>query len=386
MSARVIFHIDLNAFYATAAQIEDPSLKGKPVAICRNSRGAVVTTASYEARAFGVKSAMPLAVALQKCPELVVVDPDFSLYRRFSDQFIEYIKTISPIVEVLSIDECFVDVTKQIKQFKRPLDLAVKIQNDLKEIHQLSCSIGVAPNRFLAKMASDFKKPMGISVLRKREVKQKLWPLSIESFYGIGKVTQAKLKDIGIYTIGDLACCDTHKLEPILHNQTHTLKERANGNDSSILETDTEVKSISASNSLFSGVTDYEELISVLYEQCQDIHNKCKKHELMGQTLTVSVGFNQEKSTSTSKRYESGLYHLDDIYEGALTLFDGYDLDEMVTFVSTGLNNLIPYVEEDEIFNLFNYNNVDHSVSDIITKINSLFDTDVVKKASDEND
>jgi hypothetical protein len=100
----------------------------------------------------------------------------------------------------------------------------------------------------------------------------------------------------------------------------------------------------------------------------------------------VSVGFNQEKSTSTSKRYESGLYHLNDIYEGALTLFDGYDLDEMVTFVSTGLNNLIPYVEEDEIFNLFNYNNADHSVSDIITKINSLFDTDVVKKASDEND
>lgn len=386
MSAKVLFHIDLNAFYASAAQIQDPSLIGKPIVVCRNSRSAVVTTASYEARTFGIHSAMPLAIALQKCPDLVVVEPDFSLYRSISDQFIEYLKTVTPFVEVLSIDECYMDVTEVIKNYEKPLDLAFTIQNELKEKYNLSSSIGVAPNRFLAKMASDFKKPMGITVLRKREIKQKLWPLPIESFYGIGKVTQGKLKEIGIQTIGDLATTPAIQLEPILQNQTLVILGRAHGEDSSDLETNLEVKSISASNSLFSGVRDYEELVSILYAQCEDIHAKCKKHQLMGQTLTVGVGFNQEKSTSTSKRYESGIYNLETLYEGALTLFDGFDLDQMVTFVSTGLHNLIPLVEEDEIFNLFNYDNKPHSVGDIITKINSLFESNVVKKASDSND
>lgn len=386
MSARVIFHIDLNAFYATAAQTQDESLKGKPVAICRNSRGAVVTTASYEAREYGVNSAMPLAIALQKCPQLIVVEPDFRLYRQISDLFVDYLRTISPLVEVLSIDECYVDVTEQIKKYAKPLDLAIKIQDELLKKYELSCSIGVAPNRFLAKMASDFKKPMGISVLRKREVKQKLWPLPIESFYGIGQVTQSKLKKLNIKTIGDLANTSQHLLEPILQNQTHAILQRAHGNDSAELETDQEVKSISASNSLFSGVTDYEELVSILYEQCEDIAKKCQKNQLMGQTLTVAVGFNQEKSTSTSKRYEEGLYVLEAIYQGALTLFDGYDLDQMVTYVSTGLHNLIPLVEEDEVYNLFNYQDASHSVDDIITKLNTYLKDDVLKRASDNND
>ena len=244
MNPKVLFHIDLNAFYASVAQNNDPSLIGKPLVVSRNKSGSVVTTASYEARAYGVHSAMPLAIAQQKVRHLVVVEPDFKEYRRVSTLFIDYLRTITPLVEVLSIDECYIDVTQQIKEFEKPLDLAFKIQRELKEKYNLSCSIGVAPNRFLAKMASDFKKPMGISVLRKREVKRKLWPLPIEDFYGIGKVTQEKLKKINIKTIGDLVNTDKHLLEPILHNQMDSILDKAHGIDSAELEIDADVKSI----------------------------------------------------------------------------------------------------------------------------------------------
>lgn len=385
MSAKVLFHIDLNAFYASVAVNEDPSLKGKPVVITRNRTGSVITTASYEARAFGIHSAMPLAIALQKHPHLVVVEPDFEAYHRVSEQFINYIKTISPQVEVLSIDECFVDVTQQIKEYSRPLDLAYKIQKELLEKYNLSCSIGVAPNRFLAKMASDFKKPLGITVLRIREVKQKLWPLKIESFYGIGKVTQSKLKEINIHTIGDLANADQKLLEPILGNQLESTLDKAHGKDSAELEIDADVKSISASNSLVRGVEDYQELVDILFSQCEDIVAKLNKGGLMGLTLSVSLGVNKEKSTSKSTRHEGGFSTLEGIYQSALLLLDQFDVDQNVTYLSTGLSHLKTN-EEDEVYNLFNYDQKEHSVSDIISKINNLFDKDVLKKASQSDD
>lgn len=385
MSAKVIFHIDLNAFYASVAQNQDPNLIGKPLVVSKNRTGAVVTTASYEAREKGIHSAMPLSIALSKEPNLIVVEPDFQEYARMSELFINYIKTISPLVEVLSIDECYVDVTKEIVKYEKPLDLAYKIQSDLKQLYNLSCSIGVAPNRFLAKMASDFMKPMGISVLRKREVKRKLWPLPIEDFYGIGKVTQNKLKSIGVKTIGDLVTIDFEKLETILGNQTQAIIDRANGHDSDVLEIESEVKSISASNSLLQGINDYQELNQILFSQCEDIVDKINKHQLIGLTLSVGVAINQQRLTSKSMRNEGGFSRLDQIYQSALLLLDQFDLDQTVTHLSTSLSNLKAF-EEDEIYNLFNYQQQDHSVNDIIEKINTYFDKGVLKKASQTHD
>lgn len=383
MSPRVLFHIDLNAFYASVAQNNDPNLIGKPLVVSRNKSGSVVTTASYEARAYGIHSAMPLAIAQQKYRHLVVVEPDFKEYRRVSNLFVNYLRTITPLVEVLSIDECYMDVTQQIKQFDKPLDLAFKIQRDLKEKYNLSCSIGVAPNRFLAKMASDFKKPMGITVLRKREVKRKLWPLPIEDFYGIGKVTQEKLKRLNIKTIGDLVTTDKKFLEPILHNQMDSILDKAHGIDTAELEIDADVKSISASNSLLKGVDDYQEIHSIIFTQCEDIVEKLVKNNFMGLTLSVTVGFNQEKPTSKSQRNEGGFSTLEQLYQSALLLFDQFEFNDSVTFLGVALNNL-KTIEEDEIYNLFNYDQKEHSVNEIIHKINDLFDSPILRKASEE--
>lgn len=182
--ARVILHIDLNSFFASAEILKHPEYADKPIVVAGLSRRSVVSTANYIAREFGVHSAMPLHQALSLCPELVVLEGDYGLYEELSSKFFKLIKTFTPFVEPASIDECYADVTDIIKHYKRPLDLVWKIQQEVYKQLKLPCSIGVAPNKFLAKMASDMRKPMGITILRKQEIKRKLWPLPITEMQG----------------------------------------------------------------------------------------------------------------------------------------------------------------------------------------------------------
>ena len=206
MMMQVIFHIDLNAFYASAEISRNPSLKGKPVVISGKSKRSIITTASYEARKYGIHSAMPLFQAKQLCKDLIILPADFELYHRLSNEFFTIIASYSEILEVASIDECYLDVTAIIQEKKiHPVVLAKDIQTKVYEQLNLQCSIGISPNKFLAKMASDMKKPMGITVLTRNNLKEVMWPLDIKDMFGIGKKTQPKLRAVGINTIGDLA-------------------------------------------------------------------------------------------------------------------------------------------------------------------------------------
>ena len=200
---QIIFHIDLNAFYASAEMANDSSLEGKPLVISGNNRRAIVSTASYEARKYGIHSAMPLFQAKQLCKNLIIKPVNFDLYRRLSSQFFELISTYSPLLEIASIDECYVDFSNYIIEHNiHPYKLAKIIQNDVLNTLKLKCSIGIAPNKFMAKMASDMKKPMGITILNKSNYKQLLWPLDVSEMFGIGKKTAPKLKEMGILTGG----------------------------------------------------------------------------------------------------------------------------------------------------------------------------------------
>ena len=208
---QIIFHIDLNAFYASAEMANDSSLEGKPLVISGNNRRAIVSTASYEARKYGIHSAMPLFQAKQLCKNLIIKPVNFDLYRRLSSQFFELISTYSPLLEIASIDECYVDFSNYIIEHNiHPYKLAKIIQNDVLNTLKLKCSIGIAPNKFMAKMASDMKKPMGITILNKSNYKQLLWPLDVSEMFGIGKKTAPKLKEMGILTIGDVANYDNY--------------------------------------------------------------------------------------------------------------------------------------------------------------------------------
>lgn len=375
---KVIFHVDLNAFFASASQLCHPSYCNKPLVVCRNSRGAVVTTASYEARAFGINSAMPLANAKVLCPQLVVVEPDFSHYQRLSEQFKQVLLEFSPLVEKASIDECFIDVTEKIKEFQKPLDLAVLIQNTIKQRLSLPCSIGVGPSKFLAKMASDMRKPMGITVLRKREIKTKLWPLPIEHMLGVGKVSQARLKRVGIKTIGDFANVDLNQLIKGVEPSLLQLQQKALGNDSGQVVVEHVVKSISASNSIFEGIADYQSVCDLIYQQCQDIEAKRARHLLKATTLTMTISFDKAKTNSYSQSQADGFDNFQDIYQTALWLFDQVSQSGYVTYLGFSLNHLSA-LETDKLVTLFNYQQAE-SIDEVIDKINHLFDSQVLRK------
>lgn len=379
--AKVILHIDLNAFFASAMQIKYPHLIGKPLAVCSNARGSVVTTASYEARAYGVKSAMPLAIAKQKCPDLEVVGTDFEWFNNLSLQFVNLLKTYTPLVEKASIDECYLDVTQKIKTYKKPLNLVVEIQQDIKESLGLQCSIGLAPNKFLAKMASDMRKPNGITILRKREIQQKLWPLPVGSMVYVGQKMTAKLKKAEIHTIGDLANSNLQDLIPLLGNQAYIVHQRAWGEDQDPVVVEHDVKSISASQSLYDPIMEYDEVSLLIKTLVDDIAAKCKKNQISGKTLTLSLKLEDGTILTKSKRNDEGYSIATELYQVGMLLFDLVDQQEPIKFISISLMNL-EQQEYDAIYNLFSMNSI-NDVDDIIKTTNNLLGKNVLIKANE---
>lgn len=243
--SRVYFHIDLNAFYASCEELLDPSLKGKPLVVGGKSRRSVISTANYEARKYGIHSAMPIQQAEKLCKDLVVVNGHYAFYSDMSHQFMQIIHSYTDLVEKASIDECYADMTDVICRYPKPLDVAFEIQRRVLEETGLRCSIGIGPNMFLAKMASDMKKPMGITVLRIRDVPEKMWPLPIKEMQGIGKRTVPLMEDLNIHTIKDLATYqDLNALKPVLGKNIENMIKRANGYDDRTLMTEYDSKSM----------------------------------------------------------------------------------------------------------------------------------------------
>lgn len=300
--AKVLFHIDLNAFFASAEELRHPELKNKPLAIGSNSARGVLSTCNYAAREYGVHSAMPSYQAKQLCPDLVILDADHKYYRSLSNQFFAYLKQYTGKIEVLSIDECFMDVTMIISKYPRPLDLAVQIQQGVLQKLGLKCSIGVAPTRFLAKMASDLRKPMGISVIRKRDIESKLYPLDVGACFGIGKKTVGKLKEVGINTIGDLANPEHEDLaQSVLKNAWPEIQERIMGRSSDELIYSSTRKSVSHSKTYSTDVYTIDEVIVRSSELVKELSAAMQKQQIKGSVFSMifrdSQFNNQVRST-----------------------------------------------------------------------------------------
>ena len=267
--ARVLFHIDLNAFFASAEELRHPEYKGKPLAVGSLSNRGVIATANYEARNFGVHSAMPTVLAKEKCPELILLPGDHDYYHELSRKFFSYLRTYSLQLEPVSIDECFLDVTETIKKYPRPMDLAVDIQQGVLQELGLRCSIGVAPNRFLAKMASDMQKPMGLTILRKSEIARKLWPLEISKMQGVGVKSLPRFEEMGIHTIGDLAAPENEeKILKRFGKSGWKLIRRARGEASDQLCVSTSRKSVSISTTVEKDLYTLEEVLQLVDELC----------------------------------------------------------------------------------------------------------------------
>lgn len=339
--SRVYFHIDLNAFFASCEELLDPSLKGKPLVVGGKSRRSVISTANYEARKYGIHSAMPMQQAVKLCKDLVIVNGHYAFYSDMSHQFMQIIHSYTDLVEKASIDECYADMTDVICRYPKPLDVAFEIQRRVLEETGLRCSIGIGPNMFLAKMASDMKKPMGITVLRIRDVPEKMWPLPIKEMQGIGKRTVPLMEDLNIHTIKDLATYqDLNALKPVLGKNIENMIKRANGYDDRTLMTEYDSKSMGISETLLEDVTDYDELRGLIRTLCRRLSKRLKEAHKAGYHVSMRICYYDFRNANKSKKLSAPIWTSDDLFVQAMILFDSsYEEEEAVRLIGVSVSD-----------------------------------------------
>ena len=353
---RVIFHVDMNSFYASVEMAYNPSLKGKPLAIAGNpeERRGIIVTSSYEARAKGVKTTMPLFQAKKLCPDLLVLKPNFDRYREASKAMFKIMADITDKVEPVSIDEGYLDITDCEAQ-GNPLEIAQNLQQRLLDELDLPCSIGIAPNKFLAKMASDMKKPLGITVLRKRELAEVLWPLDVGEMHGIGAKTKEKLNQIDIYTIGDLARADEMVLKRVLGINGVRLIKRANGEDHRPVDPDSvfDFKSVGNSETLRQDTTDETILLSLLRKLSNKVSTRLKRKAYIGETVQLMIRYYDRKTITRSVTVHRPIEQAEAIYGLATQLFETHWNGDAIRLLGVTVQGLVEkkyYVEQLDIF------------------------------------
>lgn len=338
---KYIFHVDLNAFYAVAEQIKNPELEGKPVAIAGKRRRGIITTATYEARDYGVKSAMSVSEALKLCPDLIVVPGKHSYYSDLSKVFVDFLKTYTDQVEQVSIDECYLDLSEKIKEYEKPLDLAIEIRDKLYEKHKLKCSIGVSVNRFLAKMASDMHKPMGVTLIRENEIENIIHTIDIAKMHGIGKKTAPILKSKSIHVIGDLLNPDKYSIiKVILGKNTDATLDKIQGIGNDKIDLDDSIKSVGNSSTFLESVTDYDIISDKFRSLAESVARRLKNDDLVSNNITVTIRTSDFNTITRSRTLDYDLSSFDDIYEEALLIYDNENIEEPVRLVGIACGNL----------------------------------------------
>jgi DNA polymerase-4 len=287
---RAILHVDMDAFYASVEQRDDPRLRGKPVAVGGASRRGVVCAASYEARPFGVRSAMPMARALRLCPQLLVVPPDFHKYSAVSDQVFEVFHSFTPEVEGLSLDEAFLDVTRSQALLGSPREQARRIKDLIRERTRLTASVGIAEVKFAAKIASELCKPDGLLEVPAGQVREFLAPLPASRLWGVGPRTDEQLQRMGLRKIGEVARADRAYLEAQLGSNGPWLHDLANGIDPRGVEPDVEAKSVGAEET-FEDDLSGEELLPFIHEQALRVGARLRRAGLKARSVHLKVKF-----------------------------------------------------------------------------------------------
>ncbi|HBV68129.1 MAG TPA: DNA polymerase IV [Clostridiales bacterium] len=297
---RVVFLVDMNAFYISCEQTRRPEISGKPAVVAGDpdNRTGIVLTANYEARKYGIKTTMILRDAFRLCPGLIVVPPDHRFYSQKSKEVMEILSSYTPVIEQNSIDEAWLDMTGCEGLSGSPAEAAASIMKRINQELNLWCSIGISENKFLAKMASEMKKPHGITQLWKKDIQEKMWPLPAGNLYGVGKQTAAKLHSMGIHSIRDLALYDRTNLISMLGKTGAELNMLANGNDDSPVRPNSysDMKSVGRSVTLPHDITDIDYAKSVLLELSEDVGMTARKYGKRGRTVQISIKFTDFKS------------------------------------------------------------------------------------------
>ncbi|MCY9161503.1 DNA polymerase IV [Bacillus atrophaeus] len=384
---RIIFHIDMNSFYASVEMAYDPSLKGKPIAVAGNvkERKGIVVTCSYEARARGVKTTMPVWEAKRNCPELIILPPNFDRYRSSSREMFQILRQYTELVEPVSIDEGYMDITDTPYSFTA-YDTAKEIQNRLQKELLLPSSIGIAPNKFLAKMASNMKKPLGITILRKREVPDILWPLPVGEMHGVGKKTAEKIKSLGIYTIGDLAAADEHALKRLLGINGPRLKNKANGIHHAEVDPERiyEFKSVGNSSTLSHDSTDEEELLGVFRKLAASVSDRLQRKEVMASKLFIMIRYSNWKTITRSMMLKNPIDQKNEIMQEAENLFFKHWSREPVRLLGITGTDLVEKEQAYKQLDLFSFTEdaKDEPIQQMMEKLNQKFGSTMIKKGA----
>ena len=317
---RKIIHIDMDAFYASVEQRDDPALTGRPVAVGLPAKRGVVAAASYEARRFGVRSAMPSTVAMRKCAELVFVPPRFEVYRAISRQIQAIFKDYTPLVEPLSLDEAYLDVTDNLKGIPTAWETAKEIRARIYEETKLTASAGVSCNKFLAKLASDHRKPNGQFAIMPDEAEAFVATLPVVKFHGVGPKTAAKMHALGIETGADLRSQTLASLQGHFGKSGSWYYEISRGRDDRPVRPDRERKSSGSERTFPEDLTDPAGIEAGVIEMAEDVWRWCEKTHSRGRTVTVKIKWADFQISTRSRSMETAIATRDKLHEVALDL------------------------------------------------------------------
>ena len=361
----IIFHLDIDSFFVGCELILRPELKGQDLAISTGMDNSIVSALSYSAKNKGAKVPMKVKDVKQYCPNLICLKPNFDLYSSLSNQIYQFLfKKYTTKIEIGSIDEWFLDVSKIWKKFSSIKNLANDIQKNIKEKFDLEISIGISYNKFLAKMATDLNKPFGISIINYKNIETKIWPLSIDKYWGIGLKTANQLKEINILTIGDLAKQkhNSSKLKGIFKNKTDFFIKQANGIGLQSINYNHNNLNIIANSLTFNNepTNNYIQIISKLKEIVLMVEQRLRERCLKGDKLILNLKLSKNKSISTSLALGFLTNEFEIIYQNSLILLEKFWNEQLIIGIGIGLTNLINHYEQGMI-NIFEQSNNENS-------------------------
>ncbi len=344
MSFRKIIHIDMDAFYASIEQRDNPEYRGKPIAVggSPEGRGGVVATASYEARKYGVRSAMPSKKAVQLCRHLIFIRPRFDVYKSVSEKIREIFSRYTDLIEPLSLDEAFLDVTTDKQNIGSAIDIAKAIRESIRQELNLTASAGVSINKFVAKIASDINKPDGLTFIGPSRIESFMESLPVEKFYGVGKVTADKMRSMGLFTGADLKRLTEADLVKHFGKTGKFFYQIVRGIDNREVRPNRETKSVGAEDTFATDLTTIEELHEELKKIAATVHTRLEKHDLKGRTVTVKIKFHDFRLITRSYSLAEPTSNLETILKTANDLMiSALDDQDKIRLLGISVSNFV---------------------------------------------
>jgi DNA polymerase-4 len=375
----------MDAFFAAIEQRDNPVLKNKPVIVSGNSKRSVVSTASYEARLFGIGSAMPVFQAKQKCDHLIIVPGNMKKYRVDSKKIMAILSHFSPRVEQVSIDEAYVDIQGCERLFGSPKNIAQAIKKNIYAELSLTCSVGIAPIKFLSKIASDMNKPDGITIITRSQVKNFIYTLPIQKVPGVGKNAMKAMSILQIKTLGDINKYSLPILSKKFGKMGQRLIELSNGIDSSKIETNCIRKSISSETTLSKDIFDFELVKQMILDRSQTVGRDLRKKNLLCENVFIKLKFSDFSQITRSKKLPTAICSSSSIFNEALALYKEVHLKKKIRLVGVGVTALKDKNTPVQMQLLPDKNTQKkqwESVDSAVDKILEKFGNNIVKKAS----